>query len=218
MSVTDIGNSGVDNILAVWRAATGDEVREGLSWYGRARAEILAALPWADPVRACGVVAALSPQTAWPRNVQLAVAMWRVGFCPAPRDRRRKAQAIIRGEHPRTVLNRTTRFHGKERCFFECLRNPGNTGFCCIDGHAYSVWLGERVTTTEVGRFHYRTVETDYMMAADVAGVLPNQIQATTWITWRRMHQDDATRRLMGPWKMPIGWVVENDRPRAVVE
>lgn len=25
--------------------------------------------------------------------------------------------------------------------------------------------------------------------AADVAGILPNQIQATTWLAWRRIHE-----------------------------
>ena len=75
----------------------------------------------------------------------------------------------------------------------------------CIDGHAYSIWFGDRLTMKEVpniGKRLWSNIEEDYVAAADLindrdewkkpdqdnARLSPYQVQAITWCAWRRLH------------------------------
>jgi hypothetical protein len=67
----------------------------------------------------------------------------------------------------------------------------------CIDGHAYSVWFGERLTMKEVpsiGKQLRQTIKDDYIKATKFINdngddfFTPCEIQAITWVTHKRMH------------------------------
>jgi hypothetical protein len=67
----------------------------------------------------------------------------------------------------------------------------------CIDGHAYSIWLGSRVTTTKtppIGKKLRQQIKQDYRDATAFLNEELNEtfmtadIQAITWVTHKRIH------------------------------
>ena len=66
---------------------------------------------------------------------------------------------------------------------------PDDPGFVTIDGHMSCAWQGknltmkEAVVKTERG---YREIANATKFLANVAGILPNQFQATVWFARKR--------------------------------
>ena len=61
----------------------------------------------------------------------------------------------------------------------------------CIDGHAYSIWFGDRVTLAKVpsiGKKLRAQIKSDYMAVADKNNLKPFEVQAITWVAHRRLH------------------------------
>ena len=74
--------------------------------------------------------------------------------------------------------------------FFNCIL--GDSDDVCIDGHAYSVWLGDRITLANVpsiGKKLRQTIKADYKKAAAIIGIEPYELQAITWVCWKRIHE-----------------------------
>lgn len=189
-------NSNVRNILKVYDRATASEINEGLIWYSRANAE--ARILHDKPSVGCAAVAALSPGLRWERNIE---AARRVidgesldGLGVRWYDGVRKAERIVAGEKPLDVLR-----GNKVRAFYRCIINPKNSRDVCLDGHAYAIWAGRRMNLLDVPNITdrmYSAISEDYRQAAELIGILPNQIQAITWIVWRRIHLDKGQLRL----------------------
>lgn len=178
----------VANILRVYDQATAEEIRQGLEWYSNASNE--AALLHPDQRIASAIVAALSPGLRWERNIEAARRVIGredlAGLGVRWYDGVRKAERILSGENPATVLK-----GNKVRAFWQCILSPINKLHVCIDGHAYAIWRGKRFTLDEVPQLSdrmYNGIAADYTEAASVAGILPLQMQAITWVVWRRLH------------------------------
>lgn len=80
----------------------------------------------------------------------------------------------------------------KIRSFYLNILNPLNPSPVTIDGHAVNAWRGERVNLKTVVRergFKYDEVADDFRTVAQIALMLPNQLQATIWFTWKRIHR-----------------------------
>jgi hypothetical protein len=93
------------NIIKTYRSATPEELKAGLDWYRAAHAEAVRLDP-DNPDRAAGVVAALSPQTNWPRNLELAARAYRNGYASGTLSRScARADAIFAGANPLDVLS-----------------------------------------------------------------------------------------------------------------
>ena len=178
------------NILRVYDQATRDEVRDGLVWYQNAHEDAIAISFPRSVVVGAGMIAALSPGLRWERNVKAAERLinnqtleglgvrWYAGVD--------KAQAILLGEHPDKVLG-----GNKVRAFYRCILNPNDGLSVCVDGHAYAIWCGRRITTADTPALTdrmYSRITGDYIAAARTIGMLPMQLQAITWCTWRRLH------------------------------
>ena len=190
-------NSNVRNILKIYDKATRDDIDEGLTWYSRANAEARCiASNGTTWHKACAAIAAISPGLRWEKNIEAA----RRVICKEPLDGLgirwydgvRKAERIVNGENPLDVLR-----GNKVRAFYRCIVNPRDDKSVCIDGHAYSIWAGRRLLTSGTKRDGnvvpnitdkmYESIAKDYREAAELAGILPNQMQAITWVVWRRM-------------------------------
>jgi hypothetical protein len=172
----------VANIIEVYNRATPAELRAGHRWYVDASEESVARLRL-PLVTSCGVVAALSPQCPWDRNIRLAEQLVRGRRPGTTKDRVRKARAILKGKDPFDALK-----GNKERAFFECLLVPDVTRSVCVDGHAYAIWRGLRITTSKTPKISdrlYGAIAADYRTAAGILGVRPHQCQAVTWLVWR---------------------------------
>jgi hypothetical protein len=195
------------HILAVFFAANDAERLNGRRWYADARdiaCQIAADLSLSVETVA-SVIAALSPNNRWERNVvdarQLCTAFSLGGADDAAQIKtatfnanKTKALRILSGAAPLTVLSGL-----KVRAFYACIM--GDSAAVCIDGHAYSVWQGERIPTTQTPKISprlYSAIAADYSLAArivsDVTGCHYSgaQLQAVTWVAWRRIARGAA--------------------------
>lgn len=191
----------VANILAVHQLATLTEQADGRTWYDRARtiARELASRYGVHPAEAAGVLAALSPRNKWARNVADADALI-AAYVAGGADQARltkvctfganKAKAIrILESGVLTDADVLAILSGpKLREFYGCIQGLADV---CIDGHAYCIWQGERATLADVpaiGAKLRREIKADYQAAAESLGMAASELQAVTWVTWRRLH------------------------------
>lgn len=181
-----------DNILRVYHQATADEIREGLEWYSKANAD--ASSLDTDHRTACGIIAAVSPGLKWSVNVEVARRIINgqsiAGLGRVWPPNQRKAQRILSGESPEVVLHEKKDSGFKVRAFYACLINPANWFDVCIDGHAFGIWSGKRIPLDKIPNItpkRYRRIADDYAIVAESVGLLPNQLQAITWVVWRRL-------------------------------
>jgi hypothetical protein len=188
----------VRNILKVYRRATPEDTANGLEWYDRAKrhAKAISTKYFIHTHTVIGVMAALSPNNRWERNV---------------RDTERMCQAWVNGEDLSdfkvscyntmkakawSILEDDltddddilTRLNGQKiRSFYSNIRGLTEV---TIDGHAYNIALGIRqgLTSdkTNMGKKLYREMQEAYVKAAKRVGVKPHELQAITWTTWKR--------------------------------
>lgn len=178
-------------ILAYYHLSTKVERSNGLDWYETAYAdcEKLSVLYGVSLDKVVGMVAALSPRNKWERNVSdveqvlLLGERATVGTFKANKD---KAIRIMMGEPILDVLK-----GNKVRAFYHCIRFFGSTHRVCVDGHAYAVacGYGERFQVKKISDEAYDEIERAYQQVAAELFMLPNQLQATTWLTYRRVHK-----------------------------
>ena len=189
------------NILAVFFNATDLETINGADWYPTANhaALIMAERYSVTLETAAGVIAALSPNNRWERNLTDADSMIRaysigghnaadsikVGTYNANKI---KALAILSGDDCLQILGGL-----KVRAFYDCIIGGDSV---CIDGHAYAIWQGCYIPTTKTPKITpkiYDLIVADYRQATRVINLILKadysaaQIQAITWIAWRRM-------------------------------
>ena len=205
-------------IVARFTLATSQEVQLGTDWYPSAyKIAVRIAGKYGIPTEtAAGVIAALSPSNRWERNIVDAEAIIKVFKAGATRDevldpdapiikvctylnQKTKAWDILhRFDPPMDEWQEITEILKGVKTieFFNCITNP-KLDDVCIDGHAYSVWLGERVTLHKVpnltGKIRAR-IKQDYRDACAFINEELHEsytaadIQAITWVTHKRIH------------------------------
>lgn len=178
-------------IVDVWKLATVSELAEGMEWYRDAHALAVRLNP-ADPASAAGVIAALSPMMTWGQNVNVAVRAYADGKASgALFGNVAKADRILAGERPEDVLG-----GNKVRAFYQIIADPSSAAVC-VDRHAFDIAVG-RVTNNEsraalgrkgvYDRFNMAYVRAAKAIAKDTGmDVTAAQVQAVTWVTWRRL-------------------------------
>ncbi len=181
----------VDNILTCYFQATETDRAEGLTWY--IRAHVWAkdkAMRYNIPLKSvAGIMAALSPQCPWYKNLIDANEIMRSNTpdkvtTTTYNVNRQKAIDIKNGGEPLSVLggNKTTDF-------YRCIERPENKGVAVVDRHAAAIAYGRALLKEERSKVSgplYYVIANSYRVAARVLGLLPSQLQAITWVTWRR--------------------------------
>lgn len=192
--------------IAGWlQLASQADIAAGVEWYARAEryGHMLAATYGITFEQAVGVIAALSPNNRWQRNCVDAEAMIRAhhaGIDPATVRvctygiNRAKAAAILRLAEPSQDAIAAILNGRKVTAFF--LSITGREDAVCVDGHAYAIWVGERVPTTQtpsLGVKLYAEIARAYCLVSKRSHSLcgtqltPAQVQAVTWVTYRRI-------------------------------
>jgi len=187
------------NIVSVLRDSDETQHAEGLLWYPNAqKAAHDIAIKYDVPVYlVVAVIAALSPNNKWTRNLVNADAL--IG-------------AFIRGDGIDSV--KVSTYHKMKAKAWDILaarpdydgakamlKGQKITSFFCdimgefnvtIDGHARNIAYGERVGLTDdrsnIGVREYRALQAAYEEAARRVGLMPYQLQAITWRVWRDRH------------------------------
>lgn len=188
-------------ILAVFFNANDSELLAGARFYPDALAycQQLSSLYGCNVGCAAGVIAALSPSNNWQRNQADANALIRA-FCLGGHTdannvkvgtynaNKIKALNILSGAEPLSILGGL-----KVRAFYECIIGQNSV---CVDGHAYAIWTGERIPTTKTPKISpklYAAISADYRLATTQINQIMGanysacQIQAITWLVWRRI-------------------------------
>lgn len=176
------------------------EIESGLAWYQSAHehACTLSSMYGIPLQAAAEIIAALSPNVRWERNVADAYTLCGVlaagGALESIRintysANRAKAGAIFRaavaGLPYAGILSgpKVTRFGAT-------IAAPWESHGITVDVHAFSVASGKRFTTKDVsiGAVNYRTCERAYLTVGAELGIAGHQVQAITWTVWKRLH------------------------------
>lgn len=182
----DVLTGTVENIVDVWNRASDQRKIDGALWYDDARQigrDLDETFKLASGSGA-GILAALSPSTAWTVNVSEAWALCENGWSRRQsKANNLKALSIRDGASPDEILG-----GNKVRAFYACIVDNDQKR-ACIDRHAVSVYVGRHVTDAEqkglarVGV--YDRIAEAYQTAADQIGVSVEVVQAVTWVQWR---------------------------------
>lgn len=189
--IRHLGISGMaENISDVLHNAediSHDVVTMGQNWYmnGGRLAQEFTGLDSRE--QACGIVSALSPQTAWSENLKSAMQLAQTRTAPTFKPNVDKALAILDGAHPLDVLGGP-----KVRAFYMNLAQPWVNDHVTVDRHAVNVALGGNVA----GSAKALDLSGIYSMVADAYKVVadktfdytPCQVQAIAWVAWRTIN------------------------------
>lgn len=189
----------VSNVLSVYRAASADSVRNGLTWYFRAHdfARVVGGGRSHHVARNAGIIAALSPMNEWENNKRKAAQLIsQRGRVVIGEDGKNgiglsanvvKAVRIYRGEDPMDVLK-----GDKVTAFYRTILDPTGDIEPVIDRHAFDIAVGRRTDDKTRGMLDRKGVYTQfanvYREAASLAGIGSAQMQAITWVAWKEVH------------------------------
>ena len=188
------------NIIAIYKLANPSEIKHGLTWYVNANTDWMRIANTLElPLHiVIGVVSALSPNNKWERNIVNAEDLCKAFLNGQDMDSikvstyhkmKQKAWHILETmpnyEETITILN------GKKIVSF--FRNiSGDETDITIDGHARNIYYNDRqgLTTpnTNIRKLEYLDIQKAYLRASKKLGIKAYELQAITWVAWRRMH------------------------------
>lgn len=202
-------STGYERLEYVYSLAFDADMREGFVAYSRYHmlCDEIARSTGCNTRHVCGVFAALSPNNDYIGNMRDTRTVCRAWLQEAKisdfkvstyGQNKRKAWDIIHGIEPLELI-----VAKKTRNFFINVSEPKSSGAVTIDGHMANMWRGEKrplqtrnkakraVAVTEKA---YDEIANDVRALAHFTHLLPNQLQATLWLTWRRLHGITGTQ------------------------
>jgi hypothetical protein len=196
------------HISGMLQLASQTDIMDGIDWYDRAynlAVRFIHAYDGLTMGQAVGVISALSPQNKWERNCIDAEAMiktWAIGgdynMLKVSTFNKNKAKAIaileldMESADAEAIPNILS--GQKVVAFYRSIMGDKNA--VCVDGHAFAIFIGERIPTTKTPSITpklFETIQRAYQLVAkrshDLCGVelSPTQVQAVTWVTYRRL-------------------------------
>jgi hypothetical protein len=182
----------VKNILEVYNNS---DHQGAASWYQTANelASKLARLYNVSTLQASGVLAALSPLKSWDENKRIAEAYLKNGEAYHTGAMISKADDItayngsMAEEFILVTLN-----GNKIQNFFLNIAFPNVALGVTIDRHAVSVAVGEVLPDSMLRSItdkQYEFFVEAYKIAANKVGILPHEMQAVTWVKWRKIKE-----------------------------
>ena len=189
------------NIRKVYALATPEEITAGLAWYDEAHHHACTlSSTYGIPLGASAdIIAALSPNSKWQRNVADAYSLCAVLHAGGSYEtvrvqtygaNRKKAAAIFSAAKLGAAYQHFLSGPKVTR-FARTIEAPWESHGITVDVHAFSVASGVRFTTKDVviGAVNYRTCERAYLTVGAELGIAGHQIQAITWVVWKRLHK-----------------------------
>lgn len=176
----DVAAEFTANVIQAYQAATPAQVVAGKAWYPAAHA--LALEIAGSATVGAGVIAALSANKGWAENVRLA------RLACATREPRghvtnaiQKVRAILEGSLPESVLP----MDRKTGQFYRCILDPRDPWAVVVDRHAHDIAVGKVYGGADRGlsvQSRYDIIADVYRAAAEALDVLPQEVQAVTWV------------------------------------
>jgi len=188
------------NIIAIYKLANPSEIKHGLTWYVNATKDCKEiAIKYDLPIHiVIGVVSALSPNNKWERNIVNADDLCKAFIDGQDMDSikvstyhkmKQKAWSIL--EQMPSYDETIKILNGKKIVSF--FRNiNGDETDITIDGHARNIYYNDRqgLTTpnTNIRKLEYLDIQKAYLRASKKLGIKAYELQAITWVVWRRIH------------------------------
>ena len=195
----------IKNIINIYNLATPEEIKHGVTWYKKAYLESKKiALKYDIPIHiVIGVIAGLSPNNKWDRNIENADTLINAfingnaieSFKVSTYNKMKEKAWLILETMPNydetiTILN------GKKIVSFYKNINGDETEIT-IDGHARNIFYNDRqgLTTpkTNITKLEYAKIQKAYLKASKKIKVNGSvlkayELQAITWLAWKRIH------------------------------
>ena len=143
----------------------------------------------------CSVISALSPRCIWETNLKDAENLFK-SHCNGRKyhavkvttygHNKQKAINLLKG-----IINPDTCFvTPKTSNFYNNILNPESNDHITIDGHSINVFFGHvgSVKAKYFTKKYYYRIAKVYMKVADKHGLKPHQIQAITWMSFKRIN------------------------------
>jgi len=198
----------INSIIRFHSLASIEETIEGLDWYQQAHdyCRELAARFNVSVSQVAGIIAAFSPQCGWQENKRFALSFLispnKIIKCQVQTDKARKILTLQSEADIYRALSLNDAAW-KTKAFFLNMLNPTVLTDVTIDRHAIAVCIQHPSNTFALSEAYgkltvaqYRFFEACYVKAAVQLGILPQQLQAITWTTYRRIRDlrtyDDA--------------------------
>jgi len=193
-------------LLFLYRKSTELRVRSsGMNWYLEAHkfALRLASTYGIGVDKAAGVISALSPMITWEQNkidAEILISGWSAGVYVHDQNRVHnfstysknvnKAEQILFTDQP--VENFFSLKTGPKTLHFylNILHPTKNTGVT-IDRHVIAAWEGIKDGSggsRRVTAHQYKKIESGYVSVANKVGILPHQLQAIIWVTYKQLN------------------------------
>lgn len=193
----------IDRIDNIYNLANRSEHSRGLAWYYVANefAADLAKKYGLSLVVTAGIIAALSPENKWSQNTIDAEQLIVLGdkFTASTYSRNSdKALAFLHND-----LDPVEHYIGDKKYswrkaarFFENIISPEEITGVTIDRHSGRVAHGYNLSGDEALPYFstpkkYETTAKAYFSLADDIGILPQELQAITWLAYRRLYVPD---------------------------
>ena len=206
----------LDHIVAEFLNSSDKNKIEGQQWYKTAHiiAAQIAKTFNIKLIKVVGVIAALSPNNHWDKNIidaESLIAAYNSGMSydqifdeikvSTFNPNKRKALNVLFDlacESVKELIKPKKESGHKVLSFFNCIYDYNNPLVVCIDGHALSIYLGDRITVNDsksnMTPKQYAHIQEAYRLATDkineIEGrtYIPMEIQAITWLAYRERH------------------------------
>jgi hypothetical protein len=200
-------HSGPNAILKTLADCTSEEWHHGRTWYRLAHrfCKKVAALTGKDPDTVAAVIARLSPRVSWADNKIAALEICGNGAGNAAGrcypDNVIRAEEIAAANDSATIAAQVLPMKGYKRpkisAFYRNITEPNCPQSVTVDSWAARIWIGDceaptlRITAKESVR-----IQRDYIAAATLCDLLPQELQAITWIGAHRIRKESGQRNL----------------------
>ncbi len=183
------------HILRYYELANSAEVEFGLRWYQEAHEQaVKLSKVYRIPVEIiCAVIAGLSPRCVWEGNLLNAEKMLKAHIGHRRLDsftvttygtNKRKAWAILRTGDVELLSGL------KVKSFYDNILHPETSKGVTIDGHAVNIFFG-KVGVVKNKHFQpawYEKIAKVYVKISMKLGLKPLELQAITWLCYKRVH------------------------------
>ena len=191
----------INSILRFYSLSSLAEINDGLTWYSEANkyARDLAARFNLSVQQIAGLIAVFSPQAGWVENKRYALTFL---YNPNARIRSKvqtdKAKLILTLKIESDIYNaQSTRGAAfKTKAFFKNILNPDIDADVTIDRHAIASCIQHPDNVSALGDEYgqltakqYQFFQDCYIKAAKQVNILPHQLQAIVWVTYRRIRK-----------------------------
>lgn len=189
----------VNAIVRFYELATPSETAEGLAWYTIANdyCKELAGRFNISIQQAAGLIAVFSPQAGWAENKRYALS-----FLINPKNILRSKVQVIKARRIMKLTSEADIYAAqsvndaayKTKSFFLNILNPDVATDVTVDRHAIAICIQSPDNTSALGndwakptKLQYEFFQRCYIKAAAKLDIFPHQLQAITWLVYRRL-------------------------------